>query len=71
MIKALFTFSFLAVFGTYGLGLAGVLDDPDGNAHLNLAQFDLAKLEQTQESANRDKQESSKPDGHYTLKAMR
>ena len=66
MIKTLFMFSFLAVFGTYGLGLAGVLDDPDGHAI-----FDLEKLEQSKASANGQKQNPSKPDNHYTLKAMR
>ena len=71
MIKKLFTFSFLAVFGTYGLGLAGVLDDPDGHAHLDLTHLDLAKLEQAKRTTSQKKQQSSKPDGHYTLKAMR
>ena len=66
MIKKLFTFSFLALFGTYGLGLAGILDDPKGHAQLNLAKVNLADT-----SASHQKQEPSKPDGHYTLKAMR
>lgn len=61
-MKTLFLFSFLAIFGTYGLGLAGVLEDPHGLADLNLEKFQVAEHS---ESA------SGNANGHYTLKAMR
>lgn len=62
-MKSIFTIGFLAVFGTYGLGLVGVLDDPRG-----LAEFKPEKLELAQTVT---KGEQKKPAGHYTLKAMR
>ena len=71
MIKTLFTLSFLAIFGTYGLGLAGILDDPKGLTQLDLTQLNLAKVDLAGTSPSHQKQELSKPDGHYTLKAMR
>ena len=80
MIKKFLTFSFLSLFGTYSLGLVGVLDDPKGNAQLDLAKLDLANIDMrkaipTEGAASQQtqtsKQSNQKPDGHYTLKAMR
>lgn len=56
-MKFVFYVSFMAIFGTYGLGLVGVLDDPEGHAELKLAQ-----METTVQAPD---------NGHYTLKAMR
>lgn len=59
-MKFIFTIGFMAIFGIYGLGLVGVLDDPEGHAELKLAEL--------QTDAGKDNAHSG---GHYTLKAMR
>lgn len=62
-MKFIFYTGFLAIFGTYGLGLAGVLDDPEGLAEFKMKNIQVAELKK---AASTDK-----GTGHYTLKAMR
>lgn len=59
-MKLFIKLGFLSIFGVYGLGLVGVLDDPKGIAELKLNETHLPLLA-----------DAEKTNTHYTLKAMR